>query len=86
MAKIIILGEVISETKRKKDNSGDYEKRTQKASIETATCKITTELDVPPGKQYALGNYTADLEAQLKPGRFGLELPRYFDLVPAAAK
>ena len=86
MAKVTIKAACISVTNNKKDGNGTYTKHTQEATIETASCKITTELDVPdPQKQYALGEYACDIEAQLKPGRFGLELPRYLKLTPVIA-
>jgi len=84
MAKVAILAAVESITNAKKDGSGNYTKHTQQASIETSSCRVTIDLDVPePSKAYPLGNYTCDIEGQLKPGRFGLELPRYLKLVPA---
>jgi hypothetical protein len=88
MATIKVTGPVREETKPKKDGSGNYTKRVQDVVIETSSCKITTELDVETGKEWPVGDYIADLEAQLKPGRFGLEIPRYLKLTPklAAAK
>ena len=84
MAKVQILAAVESVTNAKKDGSGNYTKHTQQASIETASCRVTVELDVPdPSKGYPLGAYSCDIEGQLKPGRFGLELPRYLKLVAA---
>lgn len=87
MAKVTILAACISSTLPKKDGQGTYTKHVQEAMIETRSCRVTIGLDVEdPSKQYALGDYTCDMEAQLKPGRFGLELPRYLKLVPAIAE
>lgn len=89
MAKITILAPAVEAVLNKRDGSGTYTKRTQEAVIETASTKVTLELDVEPGKQYPPGEYICDMEAQLKPGRFGLELPRFWKLTApklAAAK
>jgi hypothetical protein len=83
MAKVTILAAPVELNLNKRDGSGTYTKRTQEAVIETSSTKVTLELDVEAGKSYPPGDYTCDMEAQLKPGRFGLELPRFWKLTPA---
>jgi len=82
--KVKIIAAVESFTGPKKDGSGNYTKHTQEAVLETSAARVTTPIDVQaPDKAWALGDYTCDVEAQMKPGRFGFELPRFFKLVPA---
>lgn len=85
--KVTILTAVESITAPKKDGSGNYTKHTQEAVLETKTSRVTMPIDVPASdKAWPLGEYTCDVESQLKPGRFGYELPRYYKLVAVSAK
>lgn len=84
MAKITVKGPAITETKNGK--KGEYTKTTQEATITTSSFMMTFEMDVDgPSKGYAPGDYTCDLEGQLKPGRYGPELPRFLKLTPIIA-
>lgn len=80
--KVTILTPVRSETKMGK--KGEYTVHSQEATVETKQLRMTFDLDVEsPGRAYAVGAYDADIESQLKPGRYGLELPRFLKLTPA---
>jgi hypothetical protein len=81
--KVKIIGPVISEEKVGK--KGPYTTHRQEAMFETSGFRMTAELDVEsPSKGYVVGEtYEVDVEAQMKPGRYGVELPRFFKLSAA---
>ena len=83
-AKITVLTSAKSVTREGKN--GDYTKTTQQATFENASMKMPIDLEVESESSgYSLGNYTIDLDSQLKVGKYGLELPRYWKLNPVKA-
>jgi len=81
-AKITILTNAKSVTRDGK--TGPYTKVTQLATFENASMKMPIDLEVEgEASGYAIGSYTVDLDSQLKVGKYGLELPRYWKLVSA---
>ena len=80
--KVTILSAPQSVTRDGKN--GEYTKHTQEATLETANLRMTTDLDIEStSKAFAVGVYNCDVEAQLRPGKYGLELPRFLKLTPA---
>ena len=84
--KIKVLGPVNTQVKMGK--KGEYTVHQQEVTAETnnGQLRMTYDLDVEsPSKGYATGNYDCDIDSQLKPGRYGIELPRFLKLTPAKA-
>jgi hypothetical protein len=78
MATITIHTALSSVTREKKDGSGEYTKHTHEATFETQRMRINLDFEVrEPKDALKPGIYDCDIENQLVPGRFGLELPRY---------
>lgn len=86
MAKVTINAAPVSKTLDKKDKSGTYTKITQSSTFETRVMKMPLELDVENDSGYPIGEYELDVESQLKVGRYGLELPRYWKLQAISKK
>lgn len=86
MAKITIRAPLVSTTREKKDGSGEYTKHTHEATFETASMRINLDFEVRDPQQALKPGvvYECDIENQLVPGRFGLELPRYLKVTPLA--
>ena len=85
MAKITIRSPLNSITREKKDGSGEYTKHTHEATFETASMRINLDFEVrDPAARLKEGEYHCDIENQLIPGRFGLELPRYLKVTPVS--
>lgn len=81
--KVSVLGPVTTQVKMGK--KGEYTVHSQEVTVETPQLRMTFDMDVEtPAKGYQPGiAHTCDIESQLKPGRYGLELPRYLKLTPA---
>jgi hypothetical protein len=83
--KIKILTPAITQSLPKKDGSGSYTKTTSEAVYEAPNLKFATNHEFrDQASALAPGDYICDIESQLQPGRYGLELPRYLKLTPAA--
>lgn len=83
MAKITIRSPLNSVTREKKDGSGEYTKHTHEATFETASMRINLDFEVRDAHSgLKEGDYLCDIENQLVPGRFGLELPRFLKVTP----
>ncbi len=84
MAKITIQSGPKKVTREGKN--GEYTKVTQQAVLETVSMKIPLDLEIESVETaFPLGVYNWDSEASLKAGKYGPELPRYYNLTPAKA-
>lgn len=82
--KVKILNEATTQSLPKKDGSGNYTKCTAEAIYDAPNLRFSTNHEYrDQAAALKPGNYNCDIEAQLQPGRFGLELPRYLKLTPA---
>jgi hypothetical protein len=84
--KITILTPATTQNLPKKDGQGTYSKTTSEAIYEAKNLRFSTNHEFRDLQSaVAPGTYDCDIEAQLQPGRYGLELPRFLKLTPVKA-
>lgn len=88
MAKITIKGPAITRSGTSNRTGRDYSITTQPAVLETDNIRTPFDLELPDMKAERLvgSEWSWDPEGDLKIGRYGVEVARYWTLVPMTAK